>query len=250
MKYFAWLLVVVNLGLLAYFTLVPMVQEAAVVNLPTLHPEKIQLVSTKELESWPKKAGGAEPAADAAATTTTADAAPANDATATPAANLPSATPPVENALLCYQWGSFSPKNLPRARNVLTKLSLQNEVKQAENTDAVRYWVYIPPKKTLEQAQSKVEELKGLGVEDLFIVQDPQWRLAISLGLFKDEALANKRLEDLKSRGVISAIKGVRNQKGQSSLLINKMSKDMVSEIQKLEPDFPGSELKQVDCQP
>ena len=79
---------------------------------------------------------------------------------------------------------------------------------------------------------------------------EPQWRYAISLGVFKDEQLAAKLLEDLKKKGVVSAVKGVRNQEqGQTSLLISNMSLDKVVEIDKLKPDFPGSELKQVTCQ-
>jgi hypothetical protein len=81
-------------------------------------------------------------------------------------------------------------------------------------------------------------------------VQDQQSRNAISLGVFKDEQLATKLLDDLKSKGVVSAVKGVRNQEsGRSSLYISNMSSELVPEIEKLQPEYPGSELKQVNCQ-
>jgi len=54
----------------------------------------------------------------------------------------------------------------------------------------------------------------------------------------------------MKTKGVDSAVKGVRNQeKGRASLLISSMSSDTAAEIDKLKPEFPGSELKQVACQ-
>ena len=123
-------------------------------------------------------------------------------------------------------------------------------MKQLTSIESVRYWIYVPPLKSTVAAQAKQSELANLGVQDTFIVQEPQWRNAISIGVFKDEQLASKLLEDLKTRGVRSAVKGVRNnEKSQASLLINHVSPEMASEIDKLKPDFAGSELKPVSCQ-
>ncbi|MDX9950790.1 MAG: SPOR domain-containing protein, partial [Methylophilaceae bacterium] len=82
------------------------------------------------------------------------------------------------------------------------------------------------------------------------VVQDQQSANVISLGVFKDEQLATKLLEDLKSRGVNNAVKGVRNQEqGRSSLYISNMSSELVPELESLQAEFPGSELKLVTCQ-
>jgi hypothetical protein len=150
----------------------------------------------------------------------------------------------------CYEWGSFSEASLQKARSVLAKYSLDATVKQQTSQEATRYWVYIPPLKSAEAVQVKVDQLHARGIEDFFVVQEPQWHNAISLGVFKDEQLAAKLLEELKSKGVVSAVKGVRNQeKGQASLFISHMTSDAAAEIEKLKPDFPGSELKQATCQ-
>ncbi|MEO8419325.1 MAG: hypothetical protein ABI475_11440 [Methylophilaceae bacterium] len=187
-----------------------------------MQPDKIKLLTPAEIEALP-----APPeAADA----------------------QPLAAAPVQYG--CYEWGSFSTASLPRARNILAKFSLNSAVKQKTSQEATRWWVYIPRQQSLQTAQAKVEELRKLGVQESFVILELQWRYAISLGVFKDEQLATKLLDELKARGVVSAVKGMRNQEsGRASLLIDQMSSVMASEIDKLKPDFPGSELKQVTCQ-
>jgi hypothetical protein len=57
----------------------------------------------------------------------------------------------------------------------------------------------------------KVAELKGLGIDDFFVVQeDNPMRWSISLGVFRSEDAAKSRLEALKTKGVRSALTGER----------------------------------------
>lgn len=224
MKLMVWVLVLVNALLFAYFNLPAHETKVNLVSHKPIEPEKIKLLTEEEIKAMPKKAADA------------------------PEAQAVAAAPPAQFA--CYEWGSFSAASLPRARNILTKFSVEYTAKQQNAQEATRWWVYIPRQPSLQAAQNKVAELKTLGVEEFFVVQEPQWKNAISFGVFKDEQLATKLLEELKAKGVVSAVKGVRNQeKGQASLLINKMSSDVAVEIERLKPDFPGSELKQVSCQ-
>lgn len=155
-----------------------------------------------------------------------------------------------EEAYACYEWGSFSAVGLQRAQAILSQHSLMATVQQKTMQEALRYWVYIPPLPSAQAAQDRLAELKALGVEVSFIIQEAPWRNAISLGVFKDERLANKLLEQLQRQGVRSVQKGIRNQeKGRASLLINNMSAEMAAELGKQGANFPGSELKQVICQ-
>lgn len=224
MKLMVWILVLVNALLFAYFNLPIHETKVNVAGHKPIEPEKIRLLTEEEVKAMPKKAADA------------------------PEAQVVAAAPPPQFA--CYEWGSFSAANLPRARNILTKFSVEFTTRQQNTQEATRWWIYIPRQPSLQAVQTKVSELKALGVDEFFVVQEPQWRYAISFGVFKDEQLATKLLEELKAKGVVSAVKGVRNQeKGQASLLINKMSSDVAVEIDRLKPDFPGSELKQVSCQ-
>lgn len=227
MKWIVWLLVIVNVLLLAYFNLdLSSTAPVAAIH-QSLQPEKLKLLTPQEIEALPKKESEVK-AIEAVAL-------------------VPD---PVPVTAGCYEWGSFSAVNLRRARNVLNKYSLNATVKQQTSQESTRYWVYIPRLRTAALAQAKADELRALGVEDIFVVQEPQWHNAISFGVFKDEQLATKLLEELKGKGVVSAVKAVRNQeKGQASLFISNMTSDTAAEIEKLKPDFPGSELKQATCQ-
>ena len=227
MKWIVWLLVTVNVLLLVYFNLDLSQSPKVQFNHQPLMADKIKLLTPQQIEALPIKS--------------------------TEVKEIVAIAPPVGMAPLqvaCYEWGSFSVASLQKARGILAKYSLDATVRQQSLQEATRYWVYIPRLKSTEAAQAKVDELNALGIEDFFVVQEPQWHNAISLGVFKDEQLATKLLEELKSKGVVSAVKGVRNQeKGQASLFISNMSSDTAAEIEKLKPDFPGSELKQTTCQ-
>jgi hypothetical protein len=219
MKLLVLILLLLNAVLFAYFNLSKPQQTSSSISHAPIEPEKIKVLTPQEVEAMPRK----QPEAS-------------------------QGFQPVEFS--CYEWGSFSAASLPRARETLTRLSLEATLLEKSTQEATRYWVYLPQSRTLQAAQAKMQQLRRQGVEESFVVFEPQWRYAISLGVFKDEQLAAKLLEDLKKKGVVSAVKGVRNQEqGQTSLLISNMSLDKVVEIDKLKPDFPGSELKQVTCQ-
>jgi hypothetical protein len=220
MKWMLWLLVLANVLLLAYFNLPKQSAVELQITEAPLNPEKVKLLKPEEITSLPKRV--IEPAVPR--------------------------VQPVQYG--CYDWGTFSRSKLASARNYLSRYTLDVTVKQQTAEESTRFWVYIPSLRNAAAAQAKVEELKALGVEEMYVVQDQQSRNAISLGVFKDEQLATKLLEDLKSKGVVSAVKGVRNQEqGRASLYISNMSSELVPEIEKLQPDYPGSELKQVTCQ-
>ncbi len=223
MRWWVWLLVLLNLGLLTYFNFDKIVPPH-VVQVKEITPEKLKILSQQELEAMPKKEVQPKPE----------EAAPAS-----------------VQVTSCYRWGNFSTTNLPAAQVVLARLGLQAAVRQEKVAQQDRrYWVYYPPLKTTELAKQKAEELKALGVEELFIVQDSQWRNAISFGLFAEEDLASKLLNDLQAKGVKGATKALRNPgKGLSSLLIQNVTTENALELQKIKPEFVGSELVPATCQ-
>lgn len=223
MKWLAWLLILLNALLFGYFQWGPQHSNEIQAGHEQIAPDKLKILSPEELAKLPEKAPEPSAVAENAA---------------------PAPTP------VCYEWGSFAPAEAERAKAVLDKLGLDVVARQHTPQEALRYWVYIPPRKSMEEAQAKINELNTLGVQEHFIVQDPKWRYAISLGMFKDEGLANRFLQDLNARGVKSAVKLTRNQEAsQVGFLIKNMTPPLLGEIGKLEPDFPGSEVKELNCQ-
>jgi hypothetical protein len=71
--------------------------------------------------------------------------------------------------------------------------------------------VFIPPQPNRAAAQRKAAELKKLGVDEYFIVQEEgRQRWALSLGVFRAEDAAQAHLEALRAKGVKSAVIGQR----------------------------------------
>ena len=147
------------------------------------------------------------------------------------------------------EWGVFSDINLASAQSELSKLSIQSIVKEESSQDAKRFWVYKPPMKTSQEALAKAADLKALGIEDIFVVQEPKWKNAISFGVFQDEQLATKLLNELKAKGVKDAVKALRNQgKVHSSLLLTGLTDTEIATLKKLKPEFPAANLTETSC--
>ena len=234
MKLFVWLLVLLNVGLLAYFNMDLIAPKTAAID-HSIQPEKLKVLDDSALAKLSKK-----------------QVQPAIDPTA-PMAQVSVQTPVQTTeiaATSCYKWGNFTKTNLPSAQVVLVRLGLQSVANQeAVALEDKRFWVYYPPLKSAALAQQKAAEIKALGISELFIVQDSQWRNAISFGLFQDEQLATNLLTELQAKGVKSATKSLHNPgKSLTSLLIKAVSVDAAAELQKVKPEFVGTEMISAAC--
>ena len=238
MKLFVSLLVLLNVGLLAYFNLDLIAPKPASVD-HSIQPEKLKVLSEKELAAMPKK--NAQAAVNAAGSIVNAAAQVSVRTTEQATTQAPSS---------CYKWGNFTKTNLPSAQVVLVRLGLKSVVNQeAVAQQDKRFWVYYPPLKSAALAQQKAAEIKALGINELFIVQDSQWRNAISFGLFQDEQLATNLLNELQAKGVKGVTKALHNPgKSLTSLLIKAVSADAAAELQKIKPEFVGTELVSAAC--
>lgn len=237
MKKLVGLLVVINIGLLVYFNSDHILSGSPAIKQLEINPEKISVLSQQQIDALPKK------------TSNVPNTIPAVAVTAAATATTVTATAAVTAATSCYEWGIFSAPNVAGAQTAVSKLSLQATVNEQTSQDAKRFWVYRPPFKSTQEAQVKVAELKALGVQDMFVVQEPKWRNAISFGVFEDEQLATKLMNELKAKGVRDVVKALRNQgKGHFSLLFKNLAEPQVTALKQLKPAFPEAELKEVSC--
>lgn len=153
---------------------------------------------------------------------------------------------------ICLEWGLFADQELVQARAALEPLNLgdSNISVQSLPAKAGTWWVHIPPQKTRQDANRKVEELKELGVEDSFVMQDNNpWRHAISLGVFSTQEAADKYLAQLREKGVKSAKSTPRNlEGGHANLIIKAGDANIEAELVKLKQGFQATELKAVPC--
>lgn len=150
----------------------------------------------------------------------------------------------------CLDWGSFGPELVNQSRAALDGLGLGERAMARQVSVNTRYWVHMPPLRSKQEMERKARELIKLGVSDHFEVLDPgRWRYSISLGAFRSEEGAQAYLEQLRAKGVRSAVLGERQQRVTQTAytLVEPTEEDSVRLVQ-LQDSFPGSELKAVEC--
>ena len=169
-----------------------------------------------------------------------------NPAGAKPAADATAA--PTAGRLACTEWGAFAPADISRAGDALAPLALGPRLSQRQVEESAGWWVYFPPRGSRQDAQKKADEVKRLGIDEYFIVQEEgPMRNAVSLGVFKSEAAANNRLEALKAKGVKTAQVGARETALQKTFFQVRPADDaLLAKLREIAQDFAGSEVR--DC--
>jgi len=162
------------------------------------------------------------------------------------AAERPKA-PPKPPVAACLELGGFNPGDVPQVQKALEPLGLGARLSQRRAEEVASYWVYIPPLRSRQSASLKAAELKKLGVEDFFVVQeDSKQRFAISLGVFKTEDAANSRLAELKDKGVRTARVAPRETSVQKVYFsIREVPDALAAKLNDLRRGFAGTELKE-----
>ncbi len=200
-----------------------------------IQAERVRLLTPKALTSLPIRASTqAEPATTSPAST---HATITDPATAT-----------VDSG--CYNWGTFKPAQVNAVLAWLQPLHVTATVANAtQGTVEKRYWLYKPPLPSAEAAQAKLDELLQLGVEDAFIVQSNQYKYAISLGIFRDQQLADQWLRTLAEKGVRGVVKAVRYAgAGQVVLHLHGLDLTQLQQLKNGLAQFPDSELTPETC--
>ena len=147
----------------------------------------------------------------------------------------------------CLELGGFSPGDVPQVQKALEPLGLGARLTQRRAEEVASYWVFIPPLRSRQSANLKAAELKKLGVDDFFIVQeDSKLRFAVSLGVFKTEEAANSRLAELKKKGVRTARVGPKETSVQKVYFsIREVPDALAAKLNDLRQSFAGTELKE-----
>ena len=160
----------------------------------------------------------------------------------------PPPPPPEPTPLACLEWGSFSPADAERAAQRLEPLALGARLAQYRGEETAGWWVYIPPQANRAAAQKKAAELKKLGVEEYFVVQEEgRQRWALSLGVFRTEDAAKARLEALRARGVKSAAVGQRETRVPKLWFqVRTVEPALHTRLQEIAKEFEGATLH--DC--
>jgi len=219
------LLLAANLGFFAWTRfLAP--QDPAVNRQPLtqqLEPRKLRIVTERELAKAP---------------------------TPQPARPKPAAPAPESARIACLEWGSFSPADATRAAQRLEPLALGARLAQYRGEETASWWVHMPPQGSRAAALRKAAELKQLGVEDYFILQDAgPLRWALSLGVFSTEDAAKAHLQALREKGVRTAIIDRRDTRVPKAWFqVRGVDAPLQEKLRAISQDFEGATLH--ECAP
>jgi hypothetical protein len=148
----------------------------------------------------------------------------------------------------CVEWGPISPNDVARAEDAIAALQAGLKVESRRPEESAGWWVYIPPLPSRPAANQRVADLRRLGIEDYFIIpDDPKFRNAVSLGVFRSEEAAKTRFETLQKRGVRDTVLAERDNSARRVFLrIQMVTEPLRARIGELQGAFPGSEVR--DC--
>lgn len=210
MKWILALLVVANLAFFALNKVQPNVPPAGTA-LQEINADKVHIVTgnvayaSQPATQAASTAVASSPAVAAAVTPTATPAATPTPVAATP---VPTPQPVAQNTKApqaCWRWTGLTGDQADIARARIKALKL---VASEQNLGAnARVWVYIPPQPDLESARRKAEQLAQLQIDDYFVVNNgSKWQNAISLGVYSTHDAGARRLDELRAKGVKSAI--------------------------------------------
>jgi hypothetical protein len=153
---------------------------------------------------------------------------------------------PLPKTAACMEWGSFSAADAARAGQALLVLALGDRLTERSVDEPAVWWVFLPPQGSKAAGDKKLEELKRLGVDDFFLIQDEgKWRYAISLGVFSTQDGAKKHLEALRAMGVKTAQAAERQPASRKVVIqIRDGGEAAVARVNEIKTGFPGAEVK------
>jgi len=148
----------------------------------------------------------------------------------------------------CVEWGPIAPADVARAEDAIAALRAGLKVESRRPEESAGWWVYIPPFASRQAANQRVADLRRLGIEDYFIIpDDPKFRNAVSLGVFRSEDAAKTRFETLQKRGIRDVVLAERDTSARRVFLRMQMvTEPQRARIGELRTAFPGSEV--LDC--
>jgi hypothetical protein len=228
LKFFFWILLLSNAGLLAYQqgyfdALLPSGREPARMK-EQLNADKIKLI-------------------------------PPPAPTAPPIVAVPETAPAVATAAAktdvtaCTEIGNFNPDEAKRFSVQIVALSLGDRISQRAIQEVASHMVYIPPQADKDAAEKKAGELRHLGVDDFFIIQDnSNLRWGISLGVFKQGEAARAHLANLNQKGVRSARIGERSvTTNLVAFRLRDLDADSKAALDKIKAGFPKQDIRKCD---
>jgi hypothetical protein len=152
--------------------------------------------------------------------------------------------------LVCAEWGPFNDAEFSKAKQLLEPMNLGRTLATRRVDITAEHWVYIPPKPNKNAAERALAELLRLAVTDAAIVTEPgQFQWSISLGVFRTRAGADKRFDEVRNKGVKTAVYKQREQTvAATSIVLREPPQSTLQKIEEFKTQIVGSTVVTGTC--
>ena len=162
----------------------------------------------------------------------------------------PAPRPPVDTAL-CVEWRGLTPEERAQVREQLKAMVAEQVMSFAETPiDSLR-WVLFPPLPSAQSATAKLAELAAAGIQGAEVVQAGEWQNAISLGQYDTDEAASQRVRELEDKGVLGIrVERVPKPDTDFYFVIRSEDSEMLKGLDALKQPYPNSRQSRVACRP
>ncbi|HUD24466.1 MAG TPA: SPOR domain-containing protein [Burkholderiaceae bacterium] len=192
--------------------------------------ERIRVLTDREVQQLERRAGDAAGAAAATASALAQDVAGS-----------------------CVQIGEFvNDAQLARLREKLAEMKLVDRAAEQSKELPGWYQVYLPPARSLTEAEQRADQLRAQGVRELLVMKEEgELRYSIGLGAFRDRDLALKQVTQLERRGVKGARVADKPTTVRSTrVLIRGADAPALQQLEALQKEFPQQKVQPCGAEP
>jgi hypothetical protein len=109
---------------------------------------------------------------------------------------------PTKPVLLCATVGPFQSRDAQRAAERRLTARVERIDGRSQNSrEAKMFTVFLEPTDTEAEAEKRLDELKSKGITDYFLIRRGEMRNAIQVGTFRSQESVTKRLAELERSG-------------------------------------------------
>lgn len=218
MRFFFFLLLVINLAFGAYMWMSESQSHAEDPGKREINREELKIVSVTDAPSAVRTAARVNAAKQLAE-------------------SLSSAT--------CIEMNGVRPADAARAQQAFSAMNLAGKLMERRVEEVSRYWVFVPAAKDRKTAETTVASLKKQGITEVSMLADN----AISLGVFSSEEAAARYLGEVKAKGARNAEMGPRNSQVKEHVFtVREPDTNLVARLTLMQAEYEGSALKAVTC--
>jgi hypothetical protein len=187
------------------------------------------------------------PVIDAVSETTAAET-PVDEAHDEPAAEQETPEP----TLQCYSIGPFvDGKAAAKAEERLKAQNVSPRVATVSRAAADGFMVFLPPFSSRQEAKKATEALAEQGETDYFVVPSGDNENAVSLGLYREEAMAQQRANQIAKKGFMPKVAPRMRDKTEFWLKFQWLNTETVPDdlFQQLSDELSGIRAEKVSCE-